>query len=62
MARFIKFPAKTGKLENSVVIGAPIFGKCTIIDNDAVVNRFQRQGNRESVISANKTVMLYPMA
>ncbi len=38
--KIYKISAKTGKLENSVVIGAPIFGKCTIIDNDAVVTDF----------------------
>ena len=38
--KIYKISAKTGKLENSVVIGAPLFGKCTIIDNDAVVTDF----------------------
>lgn len=38
--KIYKISAKTGELENSVVIGAPIFGKCTIIDNDAVVTDF----------------------
>ena len=38
--KLYKISAKTGELENSVVIGAPIFGKCTIIDNDAVVTDF----------------------
>ena len=39
-SKIYKISAKTGELENSVVIGAPIFGKCTIIDNDAVVTDF----------------------
>lgn len=40
VGKIYKISAKTGELENSVVIGAPIFGKCTIIDNDAVVTDF----------------------
>ncbi|MDE5671641.1 MAG: PQQ-binding-like beta-propeller repeat protein [Eubacterium sp.] len=35
-----KISAKTGKLENSAVIGAPIFGKCAIIGDDAAVTDY----------------------